>query len=180
VESVRRVSELTGDLQPSTFTLHLELDEDLSNADSVKMWLDRVRDALIRVLSSGPPARMFSVENLIYPMEIVDDVIRDLGMSICLDVGHLTLIGGDVRDAFDRYEDIISIIHLYGIGCRGEHLSLTELPEEPAMEMIRSMREFSGTVSPEVFSYENLVTSLDHFEKIWHRWGAVGNSEIEK
>ena len=170
LETVRRVTDLTGELQPSTFTLHLAFEENGSDRQTVHDWQERVANSLDRMLNTGLPAHLLSVENLNYPLDFVEKIIRDLGLRVCVDIGHLVQIGGDIRETFDRFGSIIPIIHLYGIGRGGKHFSLEKLPQQPIRETIRFMKSFSGTVSLEVFSYDDLSASLEYLEKVWNRW----------
>lgn len=171
VESVRRVAALTGGLEPSTFTLHLEFEGDPADAGAAAGWRKRVADSLRRLVDAGLPPEKFSVENLTYPFEIVDDLVRAAGFRVCFDVGHQLLVGGDLRAAYRRNAAVTDIVHLCGIGPKGEHLSLERLPETAAESLMPLLGDFRGTLSLEVFSYENLVTSLTAFDRLWERRG---------
>lgn len=167
VRSVLEITALTRPLKPTAFTVHLELEGSLSDPAQIKTWQARSGESLDRILDAGLPPNLLAVENLVYPIEIIEEMILDRGLMICLDIGHLTLIGGSFSTTFTQYEDRISILHLCGIGCKGEHLALEKLPGSQLQEVSTCMENFSGTVSLEVFSYKDLVASLNTFDTIW-------------
>jgi len=115
VETIIRVVERVAPLCPTTLTLHVPYHDDLLAEDKVKSWQERVIKNLDKVLANGTPAQLISIENLDYPFEILDPIISELDLSICLDCGHLMLHGDDILTFFNTYSKKISIIHLYGV-----------------------------------------------------------------
>jgi sugar phosphate isomerase/epimerase len=113
-----------------------------------------------RLLSSGIDGRAISIETLDYPLELIEDIIVDLNVSVCMDVGHLILQGKDIVNIFNRYSSKISVIHLHGVERNHDHLSLDRLPEQYINPIIEILKRFRGIVSLEVFSYANLKPSL--------------------
>lgn len=170
VHSVCRLTSLTEPLEPSTYTIHLDFEGDAAETDRVVAWQERTSASMREIIAAGPPPQMFSVENLAYPFEIAEPIVRNLGLGICFDVGHMHLSGGDVIAAWERYRDATTIVHLYGIGDKGEHLALDALPRRLAAQVIRELDRFGSVVSLEVFSHENLIGSLNQLEKLWQRW----------
>jgi len=85
-----------------------------------------------------------------------------------MDIGHLFVDGADIKIFYDSYYDNISIIHLHGVENGLDHLSLERLPEKRAGEIIEILNKFTKTVSMEVFSYDDLTTSLEFLEKCWN------------
>ena len=163
VETIRRLVGQTAILHPSTYTIHFDREAD----GPVDAWQDRIIRSMTEILDAGIPSQMFSAENLDFPLETIVPIVRELDLRICFDVGHLYLMGGDVIDAFESHRELTTIVHLYGIGTAGEHRSLDTMPQRLAVPLVERLHRFDGIVSMEVFSYKDLVTSLDRFSGLW-------------
>jgi adenosylcobalamin phosphodiesterase len=72
-------------LDPTTWTLHLPFDGPDRSAPGIEAWQTRLRVSLSRILDSGLPPAALSIENLDYPFAWVEDIVADLGLSVCLD-----------------------------------------------------------------------------------------------
>jgi sugar phosphate isomerase/epimerase len=84
-----------------------------------------------------------------------------------MDLGHLIVHGEDLKRVSDKYLDKTSIIHLHGVADRKDHLALDRLPKPLVTPVFEILDQFSGSVSLEVFSFENLNTSLAFLERCW-------------
>ena len=166
VETTVRLFEFTQPLRPTSRTLHLPLEEDSAEA-AASGWRQRALDSLQQLSASGVAPQAVSLENLDYPIEWLDELCRDTGFRMCLDVGHLLIDRGDVLDAFDRFGDTIDVIHLHGVRDGRDHLSLAEMADQQPRWIRTLLEAFTGSLSLEVFSYQHLVTSLDFFEQLW-------------
>jgi sugar phosphate isomerase/epimerase len=98
----------------------------------------------------------------------VADVIQELKLAICMDIGHLFIQGNDILAFFTKYADAVAIIHLHGVQNGKDHLPLDRLPASRLKAVLEILKKFKGTVSLEVFNYEYLQTSLDFLETYWH------------
>jgi len=168
VETILRVLDLTSPLSPSTCTLHLSYDEASREIDKVKRWQDLTYETMKQLINFGVKAENISIEILDYPFKWVEEIVRDFKFTVCMDIGHLIVCGAEIKTFFDSYCDNISIIHLHGVENGNDHLSLERLPEERAGEIIEILKKYSKVVSIEVFSYDDLTTSLKFFEKCWN------------
>lgn len=168
VETIVRVAERVAPLFPTTLTLHVPYrDESLAPA-KVKSWQERVIKNLAKILATGTPGHLVSIENLDYPFEILVPIISELDLAICLDCGHLILQRTDIQTFFSTYGARTAIIHLYGVAENHFHGALDELSEELMASTMRLLAKFNGNVSLEVFSYAHLVASLEFMEKCWN------------
>jgi sugar phosphate isomerase/epimerase len=167
VETIIRVAERVEPLNPTTLTLHVPYNETLPDEDGIKSWQQRVINNLRRILAGGISAQLISIENLDYPFEILDPIICDLDLSICMDCGHLILQGDDIHTFFKTYAAKTAIIHLYGVAENHFHGALDRLPEKLRAPIMGLLAKFKGTVSMEVFSYADLDASLKFMEKCW-------------
>ncbi len=167
VETIIRVAERVAPLCPTTLTLHVPYQDDLLAENKVKKWQERVIKNLTKILANGTPARLISIENLDYPFDILDPVISELDLSVCLDCGHLMLHGDDILTFFNTHSDRIAIIHLYGVAKNHFHEALDRLPEKRMATIMRLLAQFDGVVSLEVFSYGHLDASLKFMDNCW-------------
>jgi sugar phosphate isomerase/epimerase len=167
VETIIRVAQRVEPLNPTTLTLHVPYNETLPDADGVKRWQERVINNLRQIVAGGIPGQLISIENLDYPFEILDPVIGDLNLTICLDCGHLILQGDDIHTFFKTYAAKTAIIHLYGVTENHFHFALDRLPEKLRAPIMELLTNFKGTVSMEVFSYADLDASLKFMENCW-------------
>ena len=167
VETMIRVIELVNPLCPSALTLHLPYMEESFEEYNLKIWQDRVYGNLEKLLSAAVTKDKIAIETLDYPFELVDDIIFDLDLKICMDLGHLMVHGYDIKKTFSKYAFRTSIIHLHGVENDRDHTSLKKLPEELIEPVLRILKSFTGVVSLEVFSFENLNSSLKFLENRW-------------
>jgi sugar phosphate isomerase/epimerase len=164
-ETILRVLDLTSPLFPSTCTLHLSFDEASHEIENVIRWQELTYENIKQLINFGVKAEEISIENLNYPFEWVENIVREFNFAVCMDIGHLIVCGVDIKRFFDSYYDNISIIHLHGIEKGHDHKSLNKLPEKRAGEILEILKKFKKIVSIEIFSYDDLTTSLHFLEK---------------
>ena len=71
----------------------------------------------------------------------------------------------DVLEVFNKYASKTSVLHLHGVENGSDHRTLERLPK-PVLQVLNN---FSGVVSVEVFSFENLDSSLKYLENQWRK-----------
>jgi len=157
---IQSIIGLTETLKPSTYTLHLPFNAAATDHE-IRLRCKHLQDSLMRLLSDGFDSRKITIENLHYPFEWVDEIITAFDFSVCLDCGHLFLMGLDPASVFDRYTDRITTLHLHGVANGRDHLSLDRLTDSQMAGLVRILERFNGVVSVEVFSFAHLQTSLD-------------------
>ncbi|MEW5949613.1 MAG: cobamide remodeling phosphodiesterase CbiR [Thermodesulfobacteriota bacterium] len=136
---------------------------------NLSLWRRRIAESTGDILKTGINPELISVETLDYPLIWVEGIINDLGLSICLDLGHLLLNGEDPLYYLDKYLEKTAIIHLHGV-CQGrDHLGLDVLDEAALLGWLRLLKGYTGTVSIEVFSFQHLQTSLEVLAKLWKK-----------
>jgi sugar phosphate isomerase/epimerase len=155
---VARLVELTAPLRPTSYTLHVLRDD----ADGREAWRERVRASLSRI---EPPRDRFCVETLQWDLRDIDDILRELGFSVCIDAGHLLLYGYDVAEFFRFFAGRISMIHLHGVRGGRDHLPLSALGGRERALIARAVREigYARSACLEVFAvsdYEDSVEAL--------------------
>ena len=166
-----RVIDRTAPLDPFAWVVHFHHDDYKSGipAHTVPAWRDALRRSMRELLDQGLPARGFCVETLSYPFDLVADLVEELDLSICLDVGHLVLYGFDVAAAIQRFWPRTRVIHLHGVRAGKDHTSISHLdPAIPRM-LLSAAQADPRTVrvlTLEVFSEPELRSSLAVLERL--------------
>ncbi len=166
INTVLKAVDLTGALSPSTYTLHYVRDE-AEDGRNVSLWKKRIVESTRSLLEGGLAPRLISVETLHYPFVWVEDMVRDFGLSICLDLGHILMNGEDPCRYLATYLERTSVVHVYGVDQGRAHQGLEVLDEGMLREWLRYLKGYRGTVSLEVFSLDHLSSSLGILEKLW-------------
>ena len=168
IDSHLRIIERLAPLLPSTYTLHVPYDGNLGDKDNIKRWQDIVHQNLAKMLTRSDVGNRIAVETLDYPFEFIGSIIFDLNLSVCMDLGHLIFHGEDLKEVAEKYLESTSIIHLHGVENNRDHLALDRLSKTALKPVFEIMRQFTGTVSLEVFSFKDLAASLKYFEHCWN------------
>jgi len=167
VETMIRVMDLVRPLDASALILHVPYSEESYDAHIVENWRDRVRQNLAKILSAAQKQDIIAIETLDYPLELLEDIILDLDYMICLDLGHLMVYDYDLIEVFNKYSSKTPILHLHGVENAFDHTTLDRLSEQLASTVLQILKRFTGVVSLEVFSFENLNSSLKFIENNW-------------
>jgi sugar phosphate isomerase/epimerase len=170
VSIVKKVIAQTLSLNPSLYTLHLDLrNKNGQEETDIEMWRRRIIRSIDEMAEYGIESSRISIETLGYPFEWIEDIVKKFGFSICLDIGHILIHGQDLRLYLEKYLANTSIIHLHGFQNGIDHLGIDLLPE-PALKLILPyLRDYKGIVSIEVFSMDDLKKSLVILEERWEK-----------
>lgn len=155
LRTVMRIVELTEPLRPDSLTLHVLR----SGGEDVARWRQRVGEALGQLPA---PRSRFCVETLGWDLRDIDDILRALGLSVCIDVGHLLLKGRTVASFLEAFSDRISMVHLHGVQGGKDHRSLSHLDpvtRAAVSDWVRTTR-YRRSLSLEVFGLEQYTESL--------------------
>ena len=169
VEALMRVIERVQPLGPSALILHVPYADGLLKDDKTKSWQARVYKNLEKILSVVENKKVIALETLEYPPELLEAIIVDLQLAICLDLGHLIVYGYDVKDVFKKYAFKTSVLHLHGVENNRDHTTLRRLSPDLMQTVLWVLKRFTGVVSIEVFSYEDLMSSLKYLENHWEQ-----------
>ncbi len=163
VEAATRVIERTLELDPYGFIVHLE-DGNRDGIDDPRAWLEHSLCSLELLADVVGDHGRVCVENLeIHPPELVDEVLANLPVSCCVDVGHLWVTGRPDVPSLKRWLPRTRVVHLHGVGER-DHLSLDLTPASRLDPITGLLLGFDGVVTLEVFNERDLLTSLRAFE----------------
>ncbi len=158
-ETILRFCDRTRPLGPSAWVLHLE-EGGMDGPASLEGWRERLRTSIRDLIGGGLDPSRTVVENLGYPLEWIRPLVEESGLSWCLDVGHLLAAGEDLTAAHDAMKRGVEMIHLHGLMEGQDHRSAAAVPEEAWRTLRPYLAEYRGGLSVEVFSEEDLRTSL--------------------
>ena len=184
--ALRTITEIIATLQvidPLFYILHVPLTKPtlafepgcyFTRLDQYRFtdWTTRAITSLQQIQIETGLDRKLLVENINYSPIFLEPFWREGLCGLCLDIGHLLLGNESVGKTLKQYLPVIREIHLHGvIGC-DEHLSLNVMPTERVQSWFQHMKRssYNGLVNLEVFSPDDLETSLGILERLRHSW----------
>lgn len=162
-----RFYERTLPLDPTVYILHLDSRRaDGTPEEDGHAWLERVRESVEELGRAGMDLRRVAVENLEYPLQRILALVESLQMTFCLDLGHLLRYGYDLESTIARFLKKSSMVHLHGVNGGRDHCGIQWIPQRQWETIKRALKDYSGGVSIEVFSLEDLQPSLSRMQEM--------------
>ena len=167
-QRVLRFIDGTSSLDPTVFILHCESTNAGGQRDTdLNAWTDRIAGSLENLVGAGVDPHRVALENLKYIPEKILALAEHFGMSLCLDIGHLLRCGHSLADRIQPLMESSSMVHLHGVKNGRDHSGIHWIPPETWDLIHRVLREsFTGGVSLEVFSLEELAPSFHRMQKL--------------
>ena len=168
VEKCLRVIHRTLPLRPFSYVIHLHGDRrGVSPSEDLSRWQDQHRLSLERLVGAVP-GRMLAVETLDYPFSLVEEIVSEFALSVCLDVGHLWLYGYDSSAAIERYKEAIRVIHLHGVEKGVDHKEISTLSDSQVRSVLAAAEGGMSdrVVTLEVFGETELHRSLETLRRL--------------
>ena len=169
VDKCLRVIERTAPLSPFAYIIHFHGDQRGENpSPDLARWIEGHRCSVERLLQAVD-AQSLCVEQLDYPYDLIEDIVRDYQLSVCLDIGHLLLYGIAPEDYLDRYLPRTRVLHLHGVEKGHDHRSLAFLPAgllTTLIDRLGSGPPKSRVLTLEIFdevSFHQSLEVLSHF-----------------
>ena len=137
-------------------------------AKDMDRWRTAIEASAARLAQSLDDPSRLCVETLGYNFRTVEPVLDKLGLSVCLDVGHLVFYELPARDLIVRYLPQTRILHLHGVGPDGaDHRDLRHV--DPALlDFLLDRCAADGAervLTVEVFGEEDYEASLNVLKK---------------
>ncbi len=163
IDKAVRVIRCTMPLSPHGFIVHLD-GAGGGEALSLPRWTENCLRSLEILTEEVTDAEMLCAENLEdQNPKRMDSVLERIGVSCCVDVGHLWKQGLDPFPCLDRWLPRSRTVHLHGVGSR-DHKRLSLVPQEKLDGVVgRLQGDFDGVVTLEVFNKDDLDESLRAF-----------------
>jgi sugar phosphate isomerase/epimerase len=165
VREMVHLIELLGPLRPRAYISHLEGIEPADPPDCIRAWQQACTGSLRHALDAGLAPELICVENLGYPYHWSEPVIDALGLSVCIDIGHLWLTGTPVRQHLDRYLRRTRVIHLHGESGGQDHISLSYVDDERMEAATEALDGFAGVVTLEMFEQLQVANSISRLAR---------------
>ncbi|MBI5440940.1 MAG: sugar phosphate isomerase/epimerase [Deltaproteobacteria bacterium] len=147
--SCLRTIELTLPLEPHAFVIHAELplryhpalgDPPLPLShlppDEHRAWQNGLGESLGRLAAATGPSPL-AVENLQFPFQWVEPLLRRHDLGVTLDVGHLLCHGGTVAQHLSDFGERLTVVHLHGIRDGRDHCDIGAFPAEELRLMLQ-------------------------------------------
>ena len=166
-DTALRFYERTLPLDPTVYILHLDSRRaDGTPEEDGHAWLERVRESVEELGRAGMDLRRVAVENLEYPLQRILPLVESLQMTFCLDLGHLLRYGYDLESTIARFLKQSAMVHLHGVNGGRDHCGIQWIPQRQWETIKRALKDYSGGVSIEVFSLEDLQPSLTRMQEM--------------
>ncbi|MDO5563237.1 MAG: cobamide remodeling phosphodiesterase CbiR [Synergistaceae bacterium] len=127
-DSCMRMIELFEPLEPSAWVLHIDgnVRRTGTPSDNIDKWRENARKSLARIGSSVPDKKKICAETLDYDFDYVFDIVKEAGLSVCLDIGHLIIGGYPVRERIEKYLPDAGVVHIHGVRPDGtDHVDMS-------------------------------------------------------
>jgi len=167
-EIALRFYDRTETLDPSFYILHLDRRDIRGNPVSDKRMLySWLLESVEYLIQQGMRPGLLAIENLDYSMDWVEPIIKSLGLTYCLDLGHILLYRLHLRMHLIRYLPRTPIVHLHGVVNGTDHHGLEGINAGDWELIGRAIRDYKGIICLEVFSLAHLSSSLNRLRGLF-------------
>jgi sugar phosphate isomerase/epimerase len=174
IASIANAIDRVAPLTPTTLTLHLTFSETEKRDTDVNGWQMRAVESMRQLLkTTGITADLISIETLDYPPFWLEPVVQMLGVSVCVDVGHVILHGFDLAQVLESFAAQTTMMHLHGVASGTDHRPVHHIKPDDRYTVSRFLQNFKGSVSIEVFNLKHLHESWIDFPDLM----AVGSQD---
>lgn len=164
VEKCLRVMERTNPLNPFAYILHCNK----CGIEPIDAWKANTENSINALFRDGLFPDKICIETLDYPFELIEPLVEDNNLSICLDVGHILLYHQPLPEYLTRYLKRSRVIHLHGVADGKDHQSISEIDIRSLymlFSLLDSDKAQQRVVTLEVFNKEFLEKSLSYIEE---------------
>jgi len=165
MQQAKRVIEMTRDLRPFSYVLHLDgrsiLPPDTTQS-AFRNWQDNTVRALELLAEWVGDPTLLAVENLEgYSLDLLPPIVDRIPISRCVDIGHLWLDGHDPLPYLQEALTHTRVIHLHGLNGRDHqslaHMSPTQI--DPVLQCLQAAA-FDGVLTLEIFGQSDFDASM--------------------
>lgn len=174
-ENLIRAIELTRELNPHTWVMHVVTDH-IPSTDMRPHLTERETERILRCLeqisSHLPTPESLALENLErHPIDYLDKLISNSPHSRCFDIGHVWKEGLCPEKLLTLWWQDIRICHLHGLHKR-DHQSLHHMSSNMIDAILHPMWDtsFTPTITLEVFSLNDFLNSHHAIMESYERY----------
>ena len=168
VKRTLEIMDLTSPLKPTGYVVHLPR----KSVENEQAWQSGAIESVSRIYEKYPP-ELFFIENLSYPISLLEPIIDELDSKLCLDISHAVRCGDDWKMYFQKYFARIGVIHFYGPESDTEgHLGLQKADRSFVNDSIETIIKsgFDGLLILEVFGETDFFESIKILKEEINRW----------
>ena len=173
VKKALRIVELASPLNPAAYVVHFEGERrGPVPSQNMSAWTKGLRASVADLLGTGIQSYLFCVETLDYPFALVDPIVYEFELSVCLDIGHILLKGYPLDAYLAKYHDRIRVFHAHGIRENKDHRDLGALRDSDLALLfgnLQSCRSSPPVLTLEVFDENDFRLSLAVVERMAHQ-----------
>ena len=168
-DSALRLMDLFAPLYPFAWIVHFcgERRGPSPSADMAR-WLDHTQRSAARLAAAAGDSHKICAETLDYDFDLIYDLIKGAGLSVCLDVGHLVKYGFDARAKVREYIADARVLHIHGVRPDGtDHIDLSYFDPElfeflmaaagDGKERVATMEVFEGDYAKSLAALKKLL-----------------------
>lgn len=163
-ENIIRAIDLTRELEPHTWVMHVVTDH-IPGPDMRPHLTERETERILRSLEQITPhlpaPECLALENLErHPTDYLDKLVSATPHSRCFDIGHVWKEGLRPEELLPLWLPDIRMCHLHGLEKR-DHQSLHHMPAATLDAILHPMWDirFSPLITLEVFSLDDFLNS---------------------
>ena len=164
-KSIMAIMRLMRPLKPFAWILHLEGIPPQANARERQAWSKLIAELLPDIIAQAENPGLICVENLLYPFEWCAELIESFKLGVCIDIGHLLLLGKDVSLHLRRFLPRTRIVHLHGTGGGKPHRALEAISPADLKRYLADMADFRGVLTLELFNLPDISASIRHLDR---------------
>jgi sugar phosphate isomerase/epimerase len=112
-------------------------------------------------------SRRFRIENTYYDLTLFSEEIEEADYTVCMDIGHLALLGLTLEGMVGSFGDRIRETHIHGYFQGQDHRSLAVLNSGSLAQIIDFLKGYAGSTIIEVFNESDLQSSMETLQLAW-------------
>ncbi len=158
---------LTAPLCPYGIIVHLEQQSFCSTSpEDINHWKHQCARSIRQLIQCVKQPQLLCIETLSYPFCDIEEIIDNLSVSICLDIGHVWYYRQDADYYCKTCLPRTRVVHLHGHAGTGDHTALSLPPDKQLVDFLSKLaaQNYQGLVTLEVFSETDFHQSMRALE----------------
>jgi sugar phosphate isomerase/epimerase len=164
-----RVIEHMQPLTPFGYVFHcIKTPKYPSNNTDSACWRKNIEKSIDELLFSELASNMICIETLEYPFELIEPIIMEKQLSICLDIGHILMNRLPMENYLNKFIKQSRIVHLHGVKEGRDHQEISTVGDKflsLLFQQLNKSKSSEQVVTVEVFNSLAFNASLSIMEK---------------
>ena len=168
-----RTMEIFDELEPYAYVIHLcgELYGRRPSAD-MERWYELTSRSAGRIARAARDRELICTETLDFDFSYIWPVVLELGISACVDIGHLVMYGYPVEERLTAYLSKTRLLHIHGVTPEGKDHSAMSYFDDKLLARILKILASDGrgrVMTMEVFE-DDYALSVEAVKKFAREW----------